>query len=84
LKSGSAGAVIINKECTVSNGTQSLLYSIKDNLIFGLQNQKFFAQHSEVRVYHYFVGESKEVETLIRLGKVVIRIVAGGNLVIEK
>jgi hypothetical protein len=52
LVNGASGAVIINKDCTISNTKQSLLYAIKKNFLFGVQDGKFFGENGKVRLYH--------------------------------
>jgi hypothetical protein len=53
LKSGESGAVVINKECWAANKSQKLLYSIKNDLVFGVHNEKFFSQNGETNIYHH-------------------------------
>jgi hypothetical protein len=42
LKNGTNGAVVVNKDCTVSNINQSLLYALKNDFVFGVQTNRFF------------------------------------------
>lgn len=52
LRNGEGGAVIISKECTVSNNKQHLLYAIRKNFVFGVEGGKFFGENGKVRLYH--------------------------------
>jgi hypothetical protein len=52
LVNGLTGAVIVNKECTASNQKQTLLYGLKNEFAFGVQQQRFFGQDGSVRLYH--------------------------------
>lgn len=45
LKNGEDAVVVVSKECTASNLSQSLLYAIKDNFLFGIQQGKFYSQN---------------------------------------
>jgi hypothetical protein len=59
LRNGTDGAVVITKDCTASNIKQSLLYGLKNNFIFGVQDSKFFSESGRVRIYHLQNNESK-------------------------
>lgn len=65
LPHGLTGAVIVNKDCTVSNTKQSLLYAMKDNFLFGVQSGKFFSENGQVRLYHLKNGGAYETVILL-------------------
>lgn len=84
LKNGTDGVVAINKECTASNIKQAFLYGLKRNFIFGVQSNKFFSENGNVRLYHLENTAARSYETVILLPKSTIRLVEGGNVIIEK
>lgn len=53
LRNGLLGAVIVSKQCTAGNATQNMLYSIKNELAFGVNHSRFYAQHENLKVFHH-------------------------------
>lgn len=79
-----SNAVVISRNCSASNASQSLLYALKDQFVFGVQNGRFFAENGPVKVYQLQNPEGCAYETVILLGGTRIRLLAGGNVLIEK
>ena len=52
LVNGDNGAVLIRKDYTVANRPASLLYGLKNGLLFGANPSYFYATHGHIRVYH--------------------------------
>ena len=42
LKNGQNGAIIVNKELSAGNKSQQVLYSIKNDTVFGVNQHRFF------------------------------------------
>lgn len=87
LKNGTDGAAIVDKQCSAGNTTQKLLYSIKQQLIFGLHHHQFYSQLQNIKIFHHPKSApqepaQQEFETVILLPEGIVRISSLGHLLL--